>query len=260
MSDPRLQQAIEAAQAGQQAESHALLLQIVRENPDNERAWLWLAGLVPTSEQRLDCLKQVLRINPSNQQAARAMAELAAQATTGPTIPLAESATTPAAATNICPPCGSANKPEASFCAACGAPLGQAGAAAPADQPPASVSSPPGPSSRPSSGPAGRAASSSSGGESQKATQCEMIIGFLVPRRCDSPALAHCKRCGRSYCDEHLEVTRIGPVCLACQQGLTSPIALAATASTYNEQDMLVFAAASTWDDDDDDSLFSDLS
>ena len=56
--------------------------------------------------------------------------------------------------------------------------------------------------------------------------KCEMVIGFLVPHRCDHPALGKCVKCGRGFCDEHTNQTRQGRVCLACQQGLDMPVAL----------------------------------
>ena len=58
------------------------------------------------------------------------------------------------------------------------------------------------------------------------ADQCQMIIGYLVPHRCENPSLGTCVKCGRGYCDEHTNQTREGRVCLACQQGLDQPIAL----------------------------------
>jgi len=53
-----------------------------------------------------------------------------------------------------------------------------------------------------------------------------MVVGFLVPHRCDNPSLGKCVKCGRGFCDEHTNQTRDGRVCLACQQGLDMPIAL----------------------------------
>jgi len=91
------------------------------------------------------------------------------------------------------------------------------------------------------------------------ADQCEMIIGFLVPHRCEHPALGRCARCGRGYCDEHIEVKQEGLVCLACSQGLEQPVALPITAQTFTPDDLAAFDAASQWDVEDGD-MFSDLS
>jgi recombinational DNA repair protein (RecF pathway) len=91
------------------------------------------------------------------------------------------------------------------------------------------------------------------------ADQCEMIIGFLVPHRCEHPALGRCTRCGRGYCEEHIQVTQEGLICLACQQGLAQPVALPITAQTFTADDLAAFDAASQWEVEDSD-MFSDLS
>lgn len=88
--------------------------------------------------------------------------------------------------------------------------------------------------------------------------QCEMIIGFLVPHRCENRALGACRQCGRSYCDEHMVTETAGLICIACQQGLDQPIALPLTAQTFSPADLAAFDAASRLDDDAD--MFSDLS
>lgn len=92
------------------------------------------------------------------------------------------------------------------------------------------------------------------------AEQCEMIIGYLVPHRCENPALVNCVKCGRGFCDEHIDLTREGQVCLACQQGLDKPIALPIAAATFTASELETFARASTWDNDDGGDMFSDLS
>ncbi|MEW6028302.1 MAG: hypothetical protein ACOYZ8_10945 [Chloroflexota bacterium] len=92
------------------------------------------------------------------------------------------------------------------------------------------------------------------------AEQCEMILGYLVPHRCEHPALTHCYNCGRGYCDEHVNKTSKGMLCLACEQGLDQPIALPIAASTFTAADIDAFNRASTWDDNDSGDMFSDLS
>jgi recombinational DNA repair protein (RecF pathway) len=94
------------------------------------------------------------------------------------------------------------------------------------------------------------------------AQQCEMIIGYLVPHRCENPALGTCSRCGRGYCDEHVQVRQGGLVCLACEQGLEQPVTLPITARTFDAADLATFSALSAMDDEADRSgdLFSDLS
>jgi len=90
------------------------------------------------------------------------------------------------------------------------------------------------------------------------AEQCEMIIGFLVPHRCDHQALGHCTKCGRGYCEEHISVTASGLICLACSQGLSQPVALPITSQTFTPDDLADFDTASRWESDED--TFSDLS
>jgi len=90
--------------------------------------------------------------------------------------------------------------------------------------------------------------------------QCEMIIGYLVPHRCEHPALGRCGKCGRGYCEEHVTVQPEGLLCLACQQGLEQPVALPITAQSYDAGDIALFAAADEWDETEGDDTFSDLS
>jgi hypothetical protein len=92
------------------------------------------------------------------------------------------------------------------------------------------------------------------------ADQCEMIIGYLVPHRCDNPALGTCVKCGRGYCDEHTNQTKAGRVCLACLQGLDQPVALPIAATTFTVAELESFNRASLWDDDDSTDMFSDMS
>ncbi|MBV6394598.1 MAG: hypothetical protein HFACDABA_00164 [Anaerolineales bacterium] len=96
------------------------------------------------------------------------------------------------------------------------------------------------------------------------AEQCEMIIGYLVPHRCEHPALAKCDKCGRGFCEEHLVDSLqpgLGKICIADQQGLDQPIALPLTAATFSQADIDTFHRASTFDSDDvSGDMFSDLS
>lgn len=90
--------------------------------------------------------------------------------------------------------------------------------------------------------------------------KCEMVVGYLVPHRCENPALGTCIKCGRGFCDEHTNATKEGRVCLACQQGLEMPVALPIAAATFTAADLATFGSASRWDDDDSGDMFSDLS
>ena len=92
------------------------------------------------------------------------------------------------------------------------------------------------------------------------AEQCEMIIGFLVPHRCENPALGHCTTCGRGYCEEHVTVTADGLRCMACLQGLEQPVLLPVTAQTFTPDEILTFNTLSQWDEQEEGDQFSDLS
>jgi tetratricopeptide (TPR) repeat protein len=64
-----LKQAIARVNAGDLNQGRALLEKVLERDPGNDRAWLWLSGCVEDSRQRLICLQQALRANPSNQAA-----------------------------------------------------------------------------------------------------------------------------------------------------------------------------------------------
>ncbi len=88
-----------------------------------------------------------------------------------------------------------------------------------------------------------------------------MIIGYLVPHRCEHPALGKCTKCGRGFCEEHLVDSVGGKICLADSQGLDQPIALPLTAATFTQADIDTFNRSSSLDNDTDSGdMFSDLS
>jgi hypothetical protein len=94
------------------------------------------------------------------------------------------------------------------------------------------------------------------------AEKCEMIIGYLVPHRCENPSLGSCVKCGRGFCDEHTNATREGRLCLACVQGLEMPVALPIAAAFFTPGELDTFGRTSSFNDTDNDSgeMFSDLS
>jgi hypothetical protein len=90
----RLTQAITLIKAGNKADGGALLASLVRENPKNETAWLWLSACVATNEQKIYCLKKVIEINPDNDVARKALTELTSdQPKIEPQMPVQEPAT-----------------------------------------------------------------------------------------------------------------------------------------------------------------------
>jgi hypothetical protein len=64
-----LRQAMEFFIAGHIVEARALLLDLVRSNPQLEAGWMFLCYTLDDPQQKLDCLQQVLTINPDNEEA-----------------------------------------------------------------------------------------------------------------------------------------------------------------------------------------------
>lgn len=71
-----LQTGIQAARVGNRGIARRILEQVIDRDPQNEIAWMWLASVVETTEQRRECLQRVLAINPRNERAAQALERL----------------------------------------------------------------------------------------------------------------------------------------------------------------------------------------
>ncbi len=61
-----LRQAIQAARNGRELTARDLFQDVVRMDPNNEVAWMWLSGLLDPLEDRLAACERVLSINPGN--------------------------------------------------------------------------------------------------------------------------------------------------------------------------------------------------
>jgi len=68
-----LELAITAIRSNRKEEGRQLLNLLIQENPNDEKAWLWMSSVVDTDEQRARCLYHVLAINPENQLARRGL-------------------------------------------------------------------------------------------------------------------------------------------------------------------------------------------
>ena len=62
-----LRQAIQAARNGQELTARDLFQEVVRIDPENEAAWMWLSGLLDPLEDRILACERVLSINSENQ-------------------------------------------------------------------------------------------------------------------------------------------------------------------------------------------------
>lgn len=64
-----MQLGIQTARAGHKPNARMIFQQILDQDKENERAWLWMAAIAETPMERLRYLNTVLRINPNNQTA-----------------------------------------------------------------------------------------------------------------------------------------------------------------------------------------------
>ena len=71
-----LQIGIQAARKGNKAGARVTLQQVIDADKTNERAWLWMAAIAETSEDRRRYLNAVLRLNPENPTALRELEKL----------------------------------------------------------------------------------------------------------------------------------------------------------------------------------------
>ena len=71
-----LRSGIEAARSGNKAVARAILEQVITMDSQNEMAWLWLASVMDSGEERQRALRRVLSINPDNERAQQALRKL----------------------------------------------------------------------------------------------------------------------------------------------------------------------------------------
>jgi hypothetical protein len=71
--DKKLQLAIQAIRNQENTSALNLLKDVIRGDPVNELAWLWISQIVATDKDRRNCLEQLLKINPQNTTAIRGL-------------------------------------------------------------------------------------------------------------------------------------------------------------------------------------------
>lgn len=64
--DTLTKQAIDACKRNDYETAKKLLSQAIKDNPNNETAWLWMTSVVSSEQEKIFCLQQVLKINPNN--------------------------------------------------------------------------------------------------------------------------------------------------------------------------------------------------
>ncbi len=126
-SEYLLNQAVEAYNSGNKQSARWLLTDLLNDDPYNEEGWLWLALVVDTDEERLQCLEQVLAINPYNEDARRELAMLLPdevdwyQTPSTPTYP--EPSQESSVPDQLCSNCSQPIDTDDKFCRFCGQPL-----------------------------------------------------------------------------------------------------------------------------------------
>lgn len=71
-----LEEAVQLIQSGNPTEGRRLLQQIVAEDANFASAWLWLASVATTRDERVAALRRVLQIEPNNETARAALQQL----------------------------------------------------------------------------------------------------------------------------------------------------------------------------------------
>lgn len=76
MSESLFSQGQAALRAGDKQKARQIFQSIVQSNPDNENAWLWLAGATDSGFERALYLERALAINPENERARKALDDI----------------------------------------------------------------------------------------------------------------------------------------------------------------------------------------
>ncbi len=108
-----LREAIASAKAGNKSWARECLQRLLKLEPNNEDAWLWMSMVLETPGEKRFCLQKVLAVNPQNAQALAGLRYLDQQSK-APIRPIVQPKRT------ICPMCGEPNDPKAFQCANCG--------------------------------------------------------------------------------------------------------------------------------------------
>lgn len=86
-SDTILQLGIEAAREGNRDEARSLFSLLTRQEPENLQAWLWLAGVAETPDERRAALERVVAIDPGNEMAVKGLTAMGITPATAQPVP-----------------------------------------------------------------------------------------------------------------------------------------------------------------------------
>ena len=76
VEEQRITAAIAATKAGDTVRARALLQLAVDDDPENDRAWQWLAVVAESADEQRRCLYRALSINPNNQAVREALRQM----------------------------------------------------------------------------------------------------------------------------------------------------------------------------------------
>jgi len=79
--DDLLQEGITAYRAGKHEEAREIFITVVKQDPDNFRAWGWMYDVSKNEKERIHCLRQMARINPNNKKVEQLLRKLSAPGT-----------------------------------------------------------------------------------------------------------------------------------------------------------------------------------
>lgn len=79
MNTNLLDRAIKLIEAGDTEQGGKILSDLLKENQDNENAWVWLHICVKLNDQKIFCLQKVLELNPNHPKAKAKLAKLIEQ-------------------------------------------------------------------------------------------------------------------------------------------------------------------------------------
>jgi parallel beta-helix repeat protein len=75
-TDQLMNQAIQLAKNGSLSSASRIFAAIINQDPGNETAWLWMAASITDREKQRYCLQRAIQINPKNERARNALAQL----------------------------------------------------------------------------------------------------------------------------------------------------------------------------------------
>ncbi|RPI84923.1 MAG: hypothetical protein EHM41_12130 [Chloroflexi bacterium] len=74
--EDRIEQAVRHIELGNKVAAMSLLAQVLKDEPENDEAWAWMAEVVDDPQKKEMCLEKALRINPANQEALEALSKI----------------------------------------------------------------------------------------------------------------------------------------------------------------------------------------